>query len=90
MDNYHDYPFKIIFNPKMAKQLKHFNASFASNSVNMNSIRIQDSFANDAVIHDLIHGYIQMGNLNQQISNEFIPCEEDADQKLKQFLNHNN
>ncbi|GAA6236725.1 MULTISPECIES: hypothetical protein [Apilactobacillus] len=49
---------------------------------NQRSVKVSPMLDDYLLINSMINGYTEMGNLNQEISREFAPCEADAENKL--------
>ncbi|WP_105957342.1 hypothetical protein [Apilactobacillus quenuiae] len=63
-------------------ELNEFANGISAKLDNKNSVKVSPMLDDYLLINSMINGYTEMGNLNQEISREFAPCEADAESKL--------
>lgn len=79
----------IQLNPEMVDMLEKYSAD-NSNDINDIVDQALESYLHereDNCVDELIHGYMDMAQINEEISNAFSNCEQEADQRSSQLFN---
>mgnify|MGYP001276633857 CR=1 FL=1 len=77
--------FSVVLNDTIARRINEFSATTGISKDKVVELAI-NRFLNDPdVIVRLVNGYMEMANLNREITKAFTPCEEDAELHLLEY-----
>ncbi|UQS85004.1 hypothetical protein MOO46_07130 [Apilactobacillus apisilvae] len=74
--------FNIARNSSVQYELDELSNGIPAKLDNQKSVKVSPMLDDYLLINSMIHGYKEMGNINQEISHEFAPCESDAECKF--------
>jgi len=79
--------FSLAVDEQITSRLSDFCSHIGINQSSTVNIAINYFFDDPKLIHSLMDGYREMGNLNRELTHDFLACEADAEIHLAQYRN---
>lgn len=79
--------FSLAVDEKITHKLSDFCRQVGISQSSTVRIAINYFFDDPKLIHSLMDGYREMGNLNRELTHDFLACEADAEIHLAQYRN---